>query len=107
MSASEISHFIVIARHEVPRQSVGIRVGVYAANFTHGDRHANARDDTENLLSLRGSEATKQTPGRVAKNVILNDSEESHRTIDAMIYSFFLEQNAAKEIKNEGLSTFF
>ena len=48
-----------------------------------------------------------QTPGRVAKNVILNDSEESHRTIDAMIYSFFLEQNAAKEIKNEGLSTFF
>ena len=49
----------------------------------------------------------KQTPGRVAKNVILNDSEESHRTIDAMIYSFFLEQNAAKEIKNEGLSTFF
>ena len=28
-----------------PRQSVGIKYGVYAARFTHGDRHANARDD--------------------------------------------------------------
>ena len=82
----------------MPRQSVGIRVGVYAANFTHGDRHADARDDMENLLSLRGSEATKQTPGRVnyrkfyplsalratspeggsKKYVILSGSEISH-----------------------------
>ena len=29
-----------------------------------------------------GSESTKQSPGRVAKNVILNDSEESHRKTD-------------------------
>ncbi len=81
---------VVIARHEVPRQSVGIRVGVYAANFTHGDRHACARDDTENLLSLRGSEATKQSPGRVgfrkAYTISLwswdiERSEISHRTI--------------------------
>ncbi len=48
-----------------------------------------------------------QTPGRVAKNVILNDSEESHRTIDAMIYSFFLDQIPAKVVIIEGLSTFF
>ena len=46
LSASEISHrtialIVVIARHEVPRQSVGIKYGVYAANFTQGDRHAN------------------------------------------------------------------
>ena len=41
-----------------PRQSVGIMGGVYAAHFTHGDRHANARDDTEIQLSLRGSETT-------------------------------------------------
>ena len=47
-----ILHFVqndvkrsVIARHEVPRQSVGVMIGVYAANFTQGDRHACARDD--------------------------------------------------------------
>ena len=56
LSASEISHrtialLIVIARHEVPRQSVGIKGGICAANFTHGDRHANARDDILFLLT--------------------------------------------------------
>ena len=40
------------------RQSLGIMVEVYAAYFTHGDRHANARDDTEIQLSLQGSIAT-------------------------------------------------
>ena len=33
----------------MPRQSLGVKYGVYAAHFTHGDRHAYARDDT--LLS--------------------------------------------------------
>ena len=37
---------------------------IYRALF-QGDRHAYARDDTEIQLSLRGSEATKQSPGRV------------------------------------------
>ena len=32
---------VVIARHEVPRQSVGVKYGVYAANFIQGDRHVN------------------------------------------------------------------
>ena len=41
LSASEISHrtialLVVIARHEVPRQSVGIMVGVYVAYFFRG-----------------------------------------------------------------------
>ena len=45
LSVSEISHrtialLVVIARHEVPRQSVGTKGGICAANFTHGDRHA-------------------------------------------------------------------
>ena len=37
-------------------------VEVYAAHFTHGDRHANARDDTETQLSLRRSVATAAIP---------------------------------------------
>ena len=37
-------------------------VEVYAAHFTHGDRHANAHDDTETQLSLRRSVATAAIP---------------------------------------------
>ena len=33
-----------------PRQSVGITVGVYTARFTHGDRHACARDDSKAIV---------------------------------------------------------
>ncbi len=83
LSASEISHrtialIVVIARHEVPRQSVGVKYGVYAANFTQGDRHACARDDR--LLYCLCEEAKRRSklPGGWEKSVILNDSEESH-----------------------------
>ena len=37
---------------------------IYCVLF-QGDRHAIARDDTLFYLSLRGSETTKQSPGRV------------------------------------------
>ena len=41
LSAREISHrtialIVVIARHEVPRQSFGVKYGVYAAYFFGG-----------------------------------------------------------------------
>ena len=36
LSASEKRFFVVIARHEVPRQSLGVKYGVYAAYFFRG-----------------------------------------------------------------------
>ena len=76
LSASEISHrtialIVVIARHEVPRQSVGVKYGVYAANFIQGDRHACARDDTENQLSLRQCQESNLPGGWMSTEYIL------------------------------------
>ena len=50
-----------------PRQSVGVMVGVYAAYFTHWDRHACARDDTEIKLSLRTTGAAIPFPVVIAR----------------------------------------
>ena len=36
LSGSEKRFLVVIARHEVPRQSLGVKYGVYAAYFFRG-----------------------------------------------------------------------
>ena len=36
LSASEKRFLVVIARHEVPRQSLGVKYGVYTAHFFGG-----------------------------------------------------------------------
>ena len=46
-----------------PRQSVGVKYGIYAAHFTHGDRHACARDDRLFYCLCERSEANSREGG--------------------------------------------